>query len=378
MSVSVPLCRASLGAEELELVAEVLRSGWLAHGPMNKRFEELFAAFLGVRHAVTMNSCTSALELAVKGLGLGGEVILPSFTFVASANALVTTGCTPVFVDVDHATRNVTAQAIEAAITPRTEAVLVVHYAGLSCDMDAIAEVAGRHGLAIIEDSAETIGGTCRGRVAGSLGVGCFSFFPTKNITTGEGGMLTTNDDALAARVRALCAHGISKDTLDRQAQARPWRRDASLAGHNYRLSNILAALGVAQMGKVGRLNASRRALAALYAAQLADAPLGLPVEPEGFEHVYQMYTVTVPGARRDEVLTARRGNGVEASVHFDPPVHLHAYYREHFPAAAPLPVTEDLAASIMTLPMFPDMTPEQVETVCARLREALAGAGVR
>ncbi|MCA9694382.1 MAG: DegT/DnrJ/EryC1/StrS aminotransferase family protein, partial [Myxococcales bacterium] len=186
-SVEVPLCRPCIGDEEINAVIEVIKSGWMAHGPYNHKFEEAFAAYLGVKHAIVMNSCTSALEVALRVPRIRGEVITPSFTFVATANTCLTSGATPVFCEVDEATRNVTAATIAERITPRTEAVMVVHYGGQVCQMDEIVALCERKGLRLIEDSAETLGATWRGRQAGSFGTGCFSFFPTKNITTGEG-----------------------------------------------------------------------------------------------------------------------------------------------------------------------------------------------
>jgi len=207
--MKIPLCLPDITKKEIDTVSNVLSSGWLAHGEYNKKFEESFSSMLGVKNSITMNSCTSALEIALKASGVTQEVIIPSMTFVATANAVITTGCTPVFCDVNLATRNVTATDILAAISPRTEAVIVVHYAGQPCNMDEISDLCERKSLLLIEDSAETLGAAWNGKQAGSYGIGCFSFFPTKNITTAEGGIFTTNDNDLAERARALISHGI-------------------------------------------------------------------------------------------------------------------------------------------------------------------------
>src|SRR5262245_17140378 len=216
--MTIPLSLPALGPEEEQAVLEVLRSGWLTHGPKTTEFEQLMAAYLGVGYAVSVNSCAAALHLALVAHRVRGEVIIPSFTFVATANAVLTAGATPVFVEVDRATRNLDPAAVAAAVTPRTEAIMPVHWGGLCCDMVALGAIADRHQLAVIEDSAETIGGKFRGRKAGSFGTACFSFFPTKNITCGEGGMLTTNDETLARTARTHAAHGIPSSTHGRHA----------------------------------------------------------------------------------------------------------------------------------------------------------------
>ena len=224
----VPLCRPQLGPAEIKAVVQVLESGWLAHGPKNHELEKQFQALTGAPYAIAMNSCTSALQLSVEARGIRGEVILPSFTFVASANAVTTAGATPVLVDIDPATRCVDPEAIAAAVGPCTEAVMVVHYGGQMADMEPIAKTCERHGLALIEDTAETIGATYRGKPQGAYGDGCFSFFPTKNITTGEGGLLSTHDAEVHRKARALIGHGIESTTLEREKAEKPWLRAAT------------------------------------------------------------------------------------------------------------------------------------------------------
>jgi len=368
----VPLCRAAIGKSEIACINQALRSGWLAHGHFNHLFEKEFARKLGIGHAVTMNSCTSALEAALKVAKIRGEVVIPSFTWVATANAVVNTGGHPVFAEVDAETRNVTAATLEAKITPRTEAVIVVHFGGQPCRMDEIVRLCRRRKLLLIEDSAETLGATWRGKQAGAFGIGCFSFFPTKNITTGEGGMLTCADSRFAAEVRTLVAHGVPSTTYDRRKVKRPWLRDAVGAGHNYRLSNLLAALGYQQLLRLDSLNQRRRILAKRYDLEIAkiDPRIRVPfVDPQA-THAFQMYTITVPARFRDRLVLEMRSRGIGASVHFDPPVHQQIFYRRGKYSGVRLPVTEKLSREILTLPIYPDMQLSQQSLVCKILRE--------
>ena len=370
----VPLCRPQLGPAETKAVVQVLESGWLAHGPKNHELEKQFMALTGAPYAIAMNSCTSALQLAVEARGLTGEVILPSFTFVASANAVVTAGATPVLVDIDPVTRCADPEAIAAAVGPRTEAVMVVHYGGQMADMEPIAKTCERHGLALIEDTAETIGSAYRGRPQGAFGDGCFSFFPTKNITTGEGGLLTTHDAELHRKARALIGHGIESTTLEREKAERPWLRAATYAGYNFRMSHLLATLGVEQMKRLDELNAGRRRVAARYLDELAGSDgLELPAIADGRTHVWQMFTVIVREANRTELLKKLRAVGVGASVHFDPPVHLQPRYRDAKVGPGGLAHTEWVAEHIVTLPIDPGMSDADIDHVVAALRWALA-----
>jgi perosamine synthetase len=369
----IPLCTPNIGEEELTLVKEVLKSGWLTHGPYNEQFEQGFAEYLGVTQAVSMNSCTSALHLAIEVQDITGEVIMPSFTFVASANAIITGGATPVFADIEYETCNIAPCSIKDKLSPRTEAILAVHFGGQSCRMNEIMAIAEKHGLAVIEDSAETIGGEFKGQKTGTFGTGCFSFFPTKNITTGEGGMLTTNDDALADKVRAYVGHGISKREFGREHTERPWFRSATYAGYNFRMSNLLAAIGVAQLKKLDGMNEKRRQHAAYLKTQLSDVEeIDLPVEAEHCKHVYQMFTIKVKDMDRNAFVRRLREKGIGASVHFDPPVHLQGYYLERF-GRVHLPVTEQVAQSIVTLPLYPQLKEEELDRIVIAVKSTLA-----
>ena len=371
----IPLSLPDIGEEEIVAVREALLSGWLTSGPRTAEFEAAVRALTGAKHAVACNSGTSAIFLAILAEGIRGGVVLPSFTFVASANAVRTAGARPVFADVDPEDGMLTPASIEAALVPGTEAVLVVHYAGQIADMDPIADLCRRKGLRLIEDSAETLGGTYRGRHPGSWGTACFSFFPTKNVTTGEGGMVTTADAAVAARVRALLAHGIEKDLHEREKSARPWERSAVVPGYNLRMPDAAAAIGIVQMRKLARMNDRRRAIAARYAAGLAGLPLDLPVERPGRVHVYQMYCPRVrEGVDRDALVEELRRRGVGASVHWEPAVHEMPAYRDLGVADGDLPATARTVGRVFSLPMFPGLADEQVDRVIEALREVLRG----
>jgi perosamine synthetase len=370
--INVPLSRPSIDEDEIELVADVIRSGWLAHGEYNHKFEDAFAELVGVEHAISVNSCTSALELAIRANGIRGEVVMPSFTWVASANSAVVSGATPVFCEVDPVTRNVTADTLVERITERTEAVMVVHFGGQPCRMAEIEKLCADRGLLLIEDSAETIGATSYGRQVGSFGVGCFSFFPTKNITTGEGGMFTCGDSELATRVRAMIGHGVTSSTFERERAERPWIRAAEMPGHNFRMPNPLAALGYTQIRKLPELNRRRVEIARLYGDALAQLPVMTPVVAEDVTHVYQMYTLEVDEKIRNQVVHKLREAGIGASVHFDPPVHLQPAYTAQGSREGELPITEGLCGRLVTLPMYPDMTPDDVDAVAGALERIL------
>lgn len=356
--MKIPLSKINIDDKEFDAMKKVLKSGWLTEGTKNIEFEEKFAKYIGVKRAITLNSGTSALQLALIASGIKGEVIVPSFTFVASANAVVTSGATPVFVDIDYNTCNIDPKKIEGKITDRTEAIMPVHFGGQACFMDEIMSIADRHDLKVIEDSAETIGGEYKGRKTGSFGIGCFSFFPTKNMTTGEGGMLTTDDEVLADKAKTLAAHGIAKGTLKRESEDRPWFREARLAGYNFRMSNLLAAIGVEQLKKLDEMNRLRRECASYLNQKLTFDEIDLPVETADCKHVYQMYTVKLKNIDRTKFIRFMREKGIGVSVHFDPPVHLQEFYSKRYGyKEGDFPVTEKVASSIVTLPLYPKIT---------------------
>ncbi len=369
----IPLCIPNVDERELKAIKAVLDSGWMAEGPKNKEFEEMFAKYLGVKEAVTVNSCNSALFLAIKALGITGEVIIPSFTFVSSANTVVTAGAKPVFADVNFDTCDLDPKDVERKITKRTQAIMPVHFGGQPANMDALLKIAKKYKLHIIEDSAETIGGEYKGKKTGNFGIGCFSFFPTKNMTTGEGGMLTTNDSELAETVRTLAGHGISKSTYKREKEKKPWLRGATMAGYNFRMSNILAAIGVEQLKKLPKMNELRRKHSQYLTKNLKGLEgISLPFERENCKHVYQMYTIKV-SKNRDEFLSKLRAKGIGASVHFEPPVHLQPYYMKNYKTKkGDLPVTEKLSESIITLPMYPTMKKSDLDFIIKTIKNII------
>lgn len=373
----IPLCEPPLGDKEVDAIEEVVRSGWLAHGPKNEEFEEAFAEYVGTEYAISMNSCTSALQLALECQGVTGQVIVPSFTWVASANAIVTAGATPVFVDIDPETRNVDPRSLEDAVTDDTEAVMIVHYGGHPCDMDAILDVVEEHSLLLVEDSAETIGGEFRGRPTGSFGIGCFSLYPTKNITTGEGGVLTTDDEEFARKVRAYVAHGIESTTLDREGADKSWYRAATYAGYNFRMTNMQAAMGIEQLTRIDALNRRRRDHANYLTKRLVDVPgVTPPVEREHCTHVYQMYTIlTDDSVDRDRLVEHLNARDIGASVHFDPPVHRQPRYEEAGIRHTDLSNTESVASNIVTLPMYPGLKQNQLDRIVEAIESGVTGA---
>ncbi len=375
---SVPLCSPHVTEAECEAARKVILSGWMTHGPQNGLLEERFRGHLGVSHALCVNSCTSALFLAVQASGLRGEIILPSFTFPASANAIVTAGATPVFADIDYDTCCIDPESLKRCLTPRTEAIMVVHFAGQACPMDPIVDIARARNLTIIEDCAETLGGAYKGHPAGSFGIGCFSFFPTKNITTGEGGVLASDDAAFMARAKNLAAHGIASSTLARQqgdSTQAPWHREAIGFGYNFRMSNVLAAIGVVQFDKLEEMNRLRREHArCLIEGLKGEDRIDLPIERADCEHVYQMFTIKLRNAARrsrDAFVWKLREAGIEASVHFDPPLHLQRLYSDF--RRDDLTVTEKAAQSILTLPLFPGMSRRMLDRIISTVKRTLS-----
>lgn len=372
---TIPLGRPAIGREEISNVSRVLRSGWLTHGEFNIRLEKQIKDYFGVKECVLVNSCASALlsSLIVLDLPPGSEVILPSFTFVASANAIVLAGLTPVFAEVNLNTGNLDVNLLEKFISKKTKAIMPVHFAGQPADMTAIMRLAKKYRLKVIEDAAECLGGKWRKKLAGTFGdLGCFSFWATKNITTGEGGAVITNSQRLAERLRAIIAHGVPSSTLDREHQGKPWLREAVVPGYNFRLSNLAAAVGAAQFKKINSLNRKRRQLAKKLTAALAGIagiiPLKQVIEAES---VYQMFCVRLDRIDRTEFIAKLQRLGIQASVHFDPPVHRQKYYRRFNRQA--LVQTDKLSRSEVTLPFYPDMTVKDIDYLIRAVETATA-----
>lgn len=351
-----------MGDEEKELVWSVLSSGALAQGARVRELEERFAAFVGVPHGVATSSGTTALHLALLGYGIGpgDEVITVPFTFIASATTVLFTGARPVFVDVDESTFNMDVAQIEAAITPRTRAILPVSLYGQPADLLAIDEIAERHGLAVVEDAAQSHGAAIGERCSGTWGAGCFSFYPTKNMTTGEGGMVTTGDPELADRLRLLREHGMRV------------RYHHDVVGYNFRMTDIHAAIGLAQLAKLPNHNERRRAIAARYDRELRGVIT--PAVPAGVTHVYHQYTIRVN--RRDEFVEQLRERGVGTGIYYPIPVHRQRPFVDLGYGDLHFPVTERLTEQVVSIPVHPSLTDAEVATVIGAVNEVAALLG--
>jgi len=375
----VPLADVTLGPEEIAAVTEVLQSGWLSMGPKTQEFEDRFAHFLGVKYTFAVANGTAALHLAceVLGMGPGDEVLCPALTFVASANAIIYNGARPVFVDVTGPQDlNLSVADAASKVSGRTRAIMVVHYGGYPCDMEAIAALAGRHGLKIIEDCAHAPGAVYHSsqgpRLLGTLGdIGCFSFFANKNLTTGEGGMVVTNDDELAGKIKTARSHGMTTLTWDRH-RGHSFSYDVVARGYNYRLDEMRSALGLVQLNRLEPGNARRQELTYAYRAQLKDLDhLEVPFRdfPGGSAHHLFPILLRDCGGRTD-FMAALAQQSIQTSIHY-PPVHLFSYYRSLWEAGHDhrLPLTEEISARLVTLPLFPAMTMAQLDTVVAAIR---------
>jgi dTDP-4-amino-4,6-dideoxygalactose transaminase len=362
--------------EEKEAVLRVLDSRWLTMGEVTQRFEQAFAEYIGAPHAIALTNATAGLQLAVRAIGLqpGDEIILPSLSFVATSNAVLYEGGVPVFCDVagDH-DLCIDPSAIEGVITPKTKAIIVMHYGGYMCDMPAIFEIAGRHGLTVIEDAAHAPGASMQGRNAGTWGkIAVFSFFSNKNLAAGEGGMITTHDGELAERIRLMRSHGMTSLTWDRH-QGHAYSYDVVDLGYNYRTDEIRSALGHAQLAKLDRNNARRREISASLRARLSQVVgISMPfAEPRGLSAAHLFPIVLPAGLSRKGFMDAMRELGVQTSIHY-PPIHQFTYYRNILPSTD-LPNTESLAAREVTLPLFPTMREDQISLVVEAVQESLA-----
>ncbi len=370
----IPYGRQSIDEADIQAVVEALRSDWLTTGPGVEEFEKAFARFVEARHAVAVSSGTAALHAAVYALGIGpgDEVIVPAMTFAATANCVVFQGGTPIFADVDPETLLIDPERVEDLITPCTKAIIAVDYAGQPCDYEVLEEIAQRRGLHLVDDACHALGAAYRGRSVGSLaGLNCFSFHPVKHITTGEGGMITTDDPELARRMRVFRNHGVTTDHRERQARG-SWFYEMTDLGYNYRLTDFQCALGLRQLHKLPGWNDRRREIAASYddAFREMSAVSPLSVRPEVL-HAYHLYVVRLQGVDRNVVFQAMRAAGIGVNVHYIP-VHLHPFYRRQFGTGPGLcPVAENAYGQILSLPIFPGMTGEMIE----RVMEAVRGA---
>jgi perosamine synthetase len=356
----VAIARPDIGEEEIAAVSEVLRSGMLAGGKRVAELEERFAAFIGTKHAIAVSNGTVAEMCVFAGLGLGpgDEVITVGHTFNATVSAILYTGATPVFIDIERDTYVMDAKRIEAAITPRTRAICPVHLFGLPADMDMIVSIADRHGLAVVEDACQAHGAEFRGRKVGSFGHGTFSLYGTKNMTTGEGGLITTDDDRLADWIRLYRNQGMRE------------RYHHEILGYNFRLTDLQAAIGLCQLEKLERNTDRRRAIAAEYDSAFAELPIRTPVTPPGRTHVFHQYTIDV-GPSRDAVVADLTRAGIGTGIYYPIPVHRQAYVLERG-IHVDLPVTDAAAERSLSLPMYPGLTDTDQARVIAAVQEAV------
>jgi perosamine synthetase len=361
----LPFHVPSIGEEEIAGVLETLRSGWLTTGPKVRVFEQAFADYIGSARAVAVNSCTAALHLALEAIHLqeGDEVIVPTMTFAATAEVVVYFKARPVLVDCEPDTLNLDPVKLESAIGPRTRAILPVHFAGHLCDMDRIMTIARRHQLKVIEDAAHALPARYHGQTAGTFGdMGCFSFYATKTLCTGEGGMIVTANPEYAERVRMMSLHGISKDAWKRYSAEGSWYYEIEHPGFKYNMTDIAAALGIAQLAKCKQMRSAREHIAEVYNKGFADLPeLATPVVREGIEHARHLYPIRLSLEQirisRGEFIEQMRARNIGASVHFIP-LHLHPYYRSKYHyQPQDFPIASQAYEELISLPIYPAMS---------------------
>jgi dTDP-4-amino-4,6-dideoxygalactose transaminase len=369
--------------DEVNELLDSIRRRWIGTGPKVAQFEQDFAAYKGREFAVAVSSCTAALHLALlaSGIGPGDEVITTPMTFCATVNAIIHAGATPVLVDCQVDTMNIDPAAIEARIGPKTKAILIVHFAGRCCDMERIAALARAHRLLLIEDCAHAIESEYQGGKAGSFGeIGCFSFYATKNVVTGEGGMVITDDEAIAARIKMLALHGMSRDAWRRFSDSGYRHYEVMEAGFKYNMMDLQAALGIHQLKRVDRYWRRRQAIWDTYMEAFGDLPCVLPAPPEpGTRHAYHLFTpmidVAALGRTRDWVLQALTAENIGVGVHYIP-VHLHRYYQERFGwLPGEFPSAEWIGERTLSLPLSPGLSDADVADVCRAFRKVLGQA---
>jgi len=375
-----PLHEPWIGEEEEQEILETLRSGWLTTGQRTKQFEQEFAERIGCKHAVGLNSCTAGLHLALAaaGIGAGDEVITTAITFAATANVVVHQGARPVFVDVERGTLNIDAAQIERAITEKTKAIIPVHLFGHPCDMDEIQEIAQRHKLLVVEDAAHAVGTEYHGRPVGRIGdLTSFSFYATKNITTGEGGMLTTDHDEYAEKIRVLSLHGITADAWHRHGGGDYIHWDVVYPGYKYNMFDIQAALGIHQLRKLDMFWEARKRWVEMYDEAFGELPeLELLTEKQNVKHAHHLYPILVRvedlTGNRDEIMSALKDAGVGVSVHFRA-LHLMTYYANTFGyKRGDFPMAEYASDRLISLPLYPKMTEENVRFVVGKVKEVV------
>lgn len=379
---NIPFGTPQISETEISNAVSVLKSGWLAHGPKTKEFEEIFKNYCNAKHAVGVNSCTAALHLSLKSLNIcpGDEVIVPAQTHVATSHAVMYQGATPVFADVEEDTYNIDPKTIEEKITEKTKAIMPVHFAGQPCDMDRITKIAKKHALFIVEDAAHALGAQYKGTPIGSTkgsSAACFSFYPVKHITTGEGGMLVTDSEEIAETASLTRAFGIDKSTWKRTTTERPWYYEVVHIGYNYRMNEISAALGIAQMQRIDEFVRKRQENAKKLKDGLSEIDcLRLPRSIDNIKHSYLFYQVLVTEdskIKRDDLIPLLKSKGIGTSVHYPLPVHLMPVYRKIFGyKEGALPNSEKVAKQAISLPTHPGLKESDIDYIIKTLKQHL------
>jgi dTDP-4-amino-4,6-dideoxygalactose transaminase len=350
----IPIAKPLIGPEEEKAVSAVLKSGFIAEGEVVRDFETAFAKYIGVKHAVAVNSGTAALHVALIAAGVksGDEVICPSFSFIATGNSILYCNAKPVFADVREDTFNVGVEDVEKKITKKTKAIMPVHLYGQPAEMKAITELCEDHNLALIEDACQAHGAEYDGKKVGSFGVGCFSFYPTKNMATGEGGMITTDDDSIAERARMIRSHGMKV------------RYHHDMLGFNYRMTNVAAAIGVEQLKKLDGFNKKRIENAEYLTKKLSGArDIATPVVKKNVKHVFHQYTIKVAGDGRDALIKKLTENGIGHGIYYPIAIHQQKLYKE-LGFKASLPITERLCGEVVSLPIHPAVSKEDLDKI--------------
>jgi dTDP-4-amino-4,6-dideoxygalactose transaminase len=381
----LPFALPDLDESELDQIKQVLDSGWITTGPRTRQFEAEFAQYVGAKHAIAVNSCTAAMHLALEAIGLRAddEVITTPYTFAATAEVVRYFGARPVFVDVDPLTLNIRPDLIERAITPRTRAIMPVHIAGLPADMDEITEVARRHDLPVIEDAAHAFPTLYKGRIVGSLSdFTCFSFYATKTITTAEGGMVCTDNDSWAERCRIMALHGISQDAWKRYSAEGTWYYEIVAPGFKYNMTDIAAAMGLAQLAKAERMLGRRREIAGQYNAAFSEQPeLQIPADRADCRHAWHLYLLRLNldtlSIDRAQFVQELKNRNIGASVHFIP-LHIHPYYRDLYGyRPEDVPTAFEQYRRVISLPVYSKMSDQDVEDVIAAVLDVVESFSV-
>lgn len=376
----LPFCRPDITDAEIDEVVDTIRSGWLTTGPKTQQFEEQFKRYVGSKHAIAVSSCTAAmhLSLAAAGIGEGDEVITTPLTFCATVNVIIHQRATPVLADISLDDYDIDPEQVERRITPRTRAIMPVHYGGQPCKMDALLDIARRHKLLLIEDAAHAVGANYRGRPIGTIGdTTSFSFYVIKNLTTGEGGMITTNDDALADKLRLLRLHGMSHDAWKRYDARGSWYYEVLAPGFKCNMTDVQAALGLHQLERLEGFLGRRRQIVALYEERLSRLPeLTLPSARPEVRHAWHLYPIVLKNdgltIGRDELIEELKARGIGTSVHFIP-IHHHPYYQQAFGwKPGDFPNTDQVFSGLLSLPLFTRMSDDDVERVATALEETI------